>query len=102
MPVRSVGLDIGTHAVRAAEMALGRGDQPVLNRFGQVALPLGAVSDGEVVDPPAVAAAIRRLWTEAGFKGRDVVVGVANQRVIVRQADLPAMADSRFRPIRGS
>ncbi|TML92360.1 MAG: type IV pilus assembly protein PilM [Actinobacteria bacterium] len=97
MPVRSVGLDIGTHAVRAAEMALGRGDQPVLNRFGQVALPLGAVSDGEVVDPPAVAAAIRRLWTEAGFKGRDVVVGVANQRVIVRQADLPAMAEEDLR-----
>ena len=61
MAVRGIGLDIGTHAVRAAEMALGRGDQPTLNRFGQVALPLGAVRDGEVVDPPAVAAAIRRL-----------------------------------------
>ena len=97
MAARGIGLDIGTHAVRAAEMVLGRGDQATLNRFGQVALPLGAVRDGEVVDPPAVAAAIRRLWSEAGFKGRDVIVGVANQRVIVRQAELPAMAEQDLR-----
>ena len=97
MAVRGIGLDIGTHAVRAAEMVLGRGDQATLNRFGQVALPLGAVRDGEVVDPPAVAAAIRRLWSEAGFKGRDVIVGVANQRVIVRHAELPAMAEEDLR-----
>lgn len=97
MASRVIGLDIGTHAVRAAEMVFGRGDQATLNRFGQVALPLGAVRDGEVVDPPAVAAAIRRLWSEAGFKGREVVVGVANQRVIVRQADLPAMGEEDLR-----
>jgi type IV pilus assembly protein PilM len=97
MAARGIGLDIGTHAVRAAEVVLGRGDQATLNRFGQVALPLGAVRDGEVVDPPAVAAAIRRLWSEAGFKGRDVIVGVANQRVIVRQAELPAMAEQDLR-----
>jgi type IV pilus assembly protein PilM len=97
MATRVIGLDIGTHAVRAAEMGLGRGDQATLNRFGQVALPLGAVRDGEVVDPPAVAAAIRRLWSEAGFRGREVVVGVANQRVIVRQADVPQMAEQDLR-----
>jgi type IV pilus assembly protein PilM len=97
MASRVIGLDVGSHAVRAAEMVLGRGDQATLNRFGQVALPLGAVRDGEVVDPPAVAAAIRRLWSEAGFKGREVIVGVANQRVIVRQADVPAMAEEDLR-----
>jgi type IV pilus assembly protein PilM len=94
---RIIGLDVGTHAVRAAEMVHGRGEQATLNRFGQVALPLGAVRDGEVVDPPAVAAAIRRLWSEAGFKGREVIVGVANQRVIVRQAEVPAMAEDDLR-----
>jgi type IV pilus assembly protein PilM len=94
---RIIGLDVGTHAVRAAEMVIGRGEQATLNRFGQVALPLGAVRDGEVVDPPAVAAAIRRLWSEAGFRSREVVVGVANQRVIVRHADVPAMAEEDLR-----
>ena len=83
-----VGLDIGTSGVRAAELSLGKG-AATLERFGQVALPAGSVRDGEVVDGDAVAAAVRRLWAVAGFRSRKVVVGVANQKVVVRQVDLP-------------
>lgn len=97
MATRAVGLDIGTHAVRAAELALGRNDEATLVRFGQVTLEPGAVRDGEVVDPPAVSAAIRRLWTEARFTAKSVVVGVGNQRVVVRQAELPAMTEEDLR-----
>ncbi|HUR17399.1 MAG TPA: type IV pilus assembly protein PilM [Acidimicrobiales bacterium] len=93
MAVRVVGLDIGSYAVRAVELAVG-GDEPVLHRFAQVTLPPGAVRDGEVVDIGAVGAAIRRLWSEGGFRGKKVVVGVANQRVIVRQAELPSMTEA--------
>ena len=96
MAQRAVGLDVGTSAVRAVELVLGR-EQVTLTRFGQVALPLGAVRAGEVVDAPAVAAAIRRLWREAGFRSRTVIVGVGNQRVVVRQADLPEMSDEDMR-----
>jgi type IV pilus assembly protein PilM len=74
--------------VRAAELRLGRGGA-TLERFGQVALPLGAVRDGEVVDVPVVAAAIKQLWAQAKFSTKKVVVGVANQKVVVRQVDLP-------------
>ncbi|MDQ1397353.1 MAG: hypothetical protein QOG64_2612 [Acidimicrobiaceae bacterium] len=91
-----VGLDIGTFAVRAAELLPG-GDRPILSRFAQVTLPPGAVVDGEVVDVAVVAAAIKRLWSEGGFRSKRVVVGVASQRVIVRQADVTAMADADVR-----
>ncbi len=84
----AVGLDIGTSAVRAAELSVGRADVG-LRRFGQVALPSGAVRDGEVADPQTVAAAIRQLWTTSKISSKKVVVGIANQRVIVRQVDLP-------------
>jgi type IV pilus assembly protein PilM len=96
MATRAVGLDVGTSAVRAVELAIGR-DQATMTRFGQVALPAGAVRDGEVADPPAVASAIRRLWREAGFRARQVIVGVGNQRVVVRQAELPEMSDEDLR-----
>jgi type IV pilus assembly protein PilM len=86
----AVGLDIGTSGVRAAEMSFGRG-LPTLTRFGQIALPDGAVRDGEVVDATAVASAIRQLWRSAKFSTKKVVLGVANQKVIVRQVDLPWM-----------
>jgi type IV pilus assembly protein PilM len=95
MATRVVGLDIGTYAVRAVELQVG--GQPTLLRFAQVTLPPGAVRDGEVADVGAVATAIRRLWSEGGFKTKRVVLGVANQRVIVRQAELPQMSESDLR-----
>src|SRR5438132_275260 len=52
---------------------------------------------GEVVDPAAVSTAIRRLWREAGFRTRQVITGVGNQRVVARQADLPEMGEEDLR-----
>jgi type IV pilus assembly protein PilM len=84
----AVGLDIGTSGVRAAELSFGKGEA-TLQRFGQVALPAGAVRDGEVADQESVAEAIKKLWTDAKFSSKKVIVGVANQKVVVRQVDLP-------------
>ncbi len=91
----AVGLDIGTSSVRAAEMSLGK--SPVLERFGQVALPPGTVKDGEVVDPDTVARAIKQLWSTAKFSTKKVVLGVSNQKVIVRQVDLPWLPADELR-----
>jgi type IV pilus assembly protein PilM len=92
----AVGLDIGTSGVRAAELAFGKGPA-TLQRFGQVALPQGAVRDGEVIDPQLVAEAIKHLWSTAKFASKRVVLGVANQKVIVRQVDLPWMQADELR-----
>lgn len=96
MAGKVVGLDIGTSGVRAAELPLGKG-AATLERFGQVALPPGAVRDGEVVDTDAVAAAIKQLWAQAKFSTKKVVVGVANQKVVVRQVDLPWMPSGELK-----
>ncbi|ABS04483.1 type IV pilus assembly protein PilM [Kineococcus radiotolerans] len=97
MPGRTaIGLDIGTSGVRAAELSYGR-DGITLEKFGQVALPEGAVRDGEVVERAVVADAIRALWKGSGFSGRKVSLGVANQRVVVRQVDLPWMSTAELK-----
>lgn len=82
--------------MRAAELSFGR-QGTTLERFGQVALPPGAVRDGEVMDIDTVAAAIKQLWSATKFSSKKVVVGVANQKVIVRQADLPWMPTAELR-----
>lgn len=86
----AIGLDIGTSVVRAVELSFGRSGV-TLERFGQVVLPEGAVRDAEVVDPERVAAGIKQLWSATGLSHKKVVMGVANQRVIVRQLELPWM-----------
>jgi type IV pilus assembly protein PilM len=91
---RLIGLDIGTNAVRVAELELS--DPPRLTSFGQVALPPGAMRDGEVIDPGAVSGAIQRLWKELSLKKGPVRVGVASPRVLVRTVDLPTMPDDEL------
>lgn len=96
METKGIGLDIGSSAVRAAEIGLERG-QCHLRRYAQVGLPTGAVVDGEVVNPGIVAEALRRLWDEGGFSTRKVVLGVSGHRLIVRQADVPALNEEDLR-----
>src|SRR5690606_18564621 len=91
---RVVGLDIGSTAVRAAELEFGSGGphgpgQPTLLRYGAVALPAVAVQDAEVAEPGTVARALRGLWRQARFSTPDVVLGVGNPRAGVRELDLP-------------
>lgn len=95
MADRVIGLDVGTDAVRVAEVALGR--TPKLLRFGQVGLPPGAVREGEVADPDAVAFALRRLWKDVGLRQKSVRVGIASARVILRTVDVPRLSDSDTR-----
>jgi type IV pilus assembly protein PilM len=99
---RVIGLDIGTTHVRAAEVEFGSGGpartaQPTVLRYGEVPLPPGAVRDGEVAEKSTVASALRQLWAHTKFSHKDVVLGVGNQRVMVRDLDLPAMPQAQIR-----
>ncbi len=88
MAAGAIGLDIGSSGLRAAELSFRRG-QVTLERLGQAAVPPGAVRDGEVVDGPAVTAALKQLWKAERFSTRRVHLGVANPKVIVREVEIP-------------
>ena len=90
-----IGLDIGSTAVRAAELSAGAA--PTVIRAAQVPLPAGAVENGEVREPEAVADALRQLWQQGGFKSRQVYLGVGNQRVVVREIALPYLPEKELR-----
>lgn len=93
---RGIGVDIGSSAVRAAEVVVD-GERRQLVRFAQVGLPTDAVVEGEVRDQAAVAVALKRLWSEGGFSGRSVVVGVSSQRAMVRVVEMPAVEGKELR-----
>lgn len=86
----AIGLDIGSSGVRAAELSINRGEI-TLERFGQIAVPDGAIMDGVVVDQGEVTSALNQLWSATKFSSKKVVLGVANQRVLVRTVDLSYM-----------
>lgn len=91
----AVGLDISTGSIKAAEVNLRKGEA-VLNNIGLVMLPEGLVNDGEINDPAAVSGLLRELWKQNGFRHRRVILGISNQKVIVRPLDLPYMAEDEL------
>jgi type IV pilus assembly protein PilM len=92
----NVGLDIGTSAVRAAVLQVGKAT-PVLKRYGQVSLPVGAVTSGEIAEPGIVRDALTQLWKTAKLPRKRVIVGIANQRVVVRRIDVPYMSEEELK-----
>ena len=86
----SVGLDIGTDHIRVAQV-VPRGSSFALTGYGMIGIPMGAVAEGEIVDTEAVATAIRELWRRSGIKTKNVVIGVSNQKVVVRLIDMQYM-----------
>lgn len=92
----AVGLDIGASAVRIAQVGGGKGGASLLS-FAQVAIPPGAVVDGEIQDSGPVSEAVAQVWKRAKIRGKQAILGVSNQRVVVRQVDLPFLDEQEFR-----
>lgn len=92
-----VGIDIGSTSVRAVEVSARAKSKPTLLRFLEIPLPEGAVSRGEVLEPHTVGAAIKRIWSSGGFKSKDVVLGMGNQRVLARDVTVPRMSLAHIR-----
>ncbi|MDN3496121.1 pilus assembly protein PilM [Planococcus sp. APC 4015] len=90
-----VGLEITEEGVRAAEVTTGR--TPALVASGSVPLPPGAAKDSEVFDADAVAIALKQLWSRAGIRGREVVLGLGSRRILVREYTTQSMKPELLR-----
>jgi type IV pilus assembly protein PilM len=95
--INVVGLDIGSTAVRGVELKPGKKGKLNLLRYHEVALPQGAVSRGEVLDPEIVSSALKELWSDGKFKSKNVVLGTGNQRILVRDLSVPKMSLKHIR-----
>jgi type IV pilus assembly protein PilM len=84
-----IGLDIGTTALRAVELTEGKKKKVNILRFHEIRLPQGAVSKGEIAQPEIVGPALKKLWSEGGFKSKNVALGTGNHRTLVRDLSVP-------------
>jgi type IV pilus assembly protein PilM len=91
----AIGLDIGATAVRAAILSPGTTDgrpSVTVHGLGQVALPPGAVVNGVVIDQATVTAALKQLWQIHKFECRQVILGITNQQLVVRDMTVPNLS----------
>ena len=88
-PRGSVGLDIDGDFLAAVVATDGR-----IQTAMSAELPEGVMSDGEVVDTEALATVLKEIF-RSGALPRDVRLGVANQQIVVRQIELPRIAEDK-------
>lgn len=91
-----IGLDIGSASIRAAESRRDKSGTVVTN-FAAAPLPRGVVRGGVINDEKTVTGALRQLWTTARFRTRDVVLGVTNRQVVVREMSVTNLPRKELR-----
>jgi type IV pilus assembly protein PilM len=91
----SIGLDISTGSIKVAEVNITR-REPILQNLAIIMLPEGTVRDGEIDNTETVSTYLRELWKQNRISKRKVVLGIANQKVIVRPMDLPYMPEEEL------
>jgi len=92
----SVGLEVGTSAVRVAAISRGRAGG-TLEHLAAIALPPGAMSDGELVDGAVVTAAVKEAVRQAKPGNKRVRLGLVSQRTVAREVELPWVPKKEFR-----
>jgi len=92
---KTVGLEIDTGIARAVEAA-GSAGKPKLVNMAAVELAPGAVEEGMVVNPKEVGEALLELWSSGEIRHRRVLLGVANQAVLVRYTTIPKVPANKL------
>ncbi len=87
-----IGLDIQPGFVAAVQARVN--GSIVAERAAALALPADSVRDGEVMDEDAVSEVLRELFEGSGLS-KQVRVGVANQRTVLRTLELPPVTDQK-------
>jgi type IV pilus assembly protein PilM len=89
--VECVGLDIGSSAVKAVVLKLGRKGTRLVS-FGIEPLPPQSIVDGMIMDQAAVVDAIVRLKSALGIKIKATATAISGHSVIVKKIQLSTMS----------
>jgi type IV pilus assembly protein PilM len=90
-----LALDIGASTVTAIQLS-GSGNRMKLRRYHEAALPEGLVVDGEIVDADLFGRELKTFVNKSKLRGQTIQVGVSNQKVIVRNIDMPEMTEAEM------
>jgi len=90
-----VGLDIGSRSIKAAELAVTKRG-PTLKRFGVVDIDQGAIEEGTINNPEAVAERIQELFRSYNIKENNVAVSIGGYSVIVKKINVQTMAEEQL------
>ena len=88
-----VGLEIESSAINAASVGVSGG--LAVERAVHAPLAPGIVRDGEVADVDALADALTAMWAAHKDLPKQVRIGIANQKIVVRVIEMPVISNPK-------
>jgi type IV pilus assembly protein PilM len=90
---QSVGLDIGSSSLKAAELRPSRKNGFELVSLGFEELSPDCIVDGVIISKLPVSDAINRIFTQQNIKNGRIATSISGHSVIVKKISLPVQSD---------
>jgi type IV pilus assembly protein PilM len=91
----TVGLDIGSSAVKAVALKRGRAGWSLI-AAGEAPIPEGIMQDGAASEPAAVSEAVQQVLKSLHLRRARVAAALSGHAVIVKRLSLPSMSEAEL------
>ena len=88
----AVGINLSSSKISVIELAGSRKDIIIKNMV-KAELPSESIIKGEVQNPIILANGLKEIWKKYKISDRKVFIGIANQKVIVKEVKIPVVDD---------
>ena len=88
----AVGINLSSSKISVIELAGSRKDIIIKNMV-KAELPSDSIIKGEVQNPIILANGLKEIWKKYKISDRKVFIGIANQKVIVKEVKIPVVDD---------
>ncbi len=88
-------IDFGARSIKVAKLHKVS-DGYELDNYGITLTPEGAIANGEILNPIAVADVLAELIKDSGIRDNKAIIAITGQKIIVREIDLPLMEDKEL------
>lgn len=86
-----VGIDFGTHSVKAVELTRISSERPVLVNLGSQLTPKGVINSEDKNDQKKLAEVLKKLYSSSGIKNKNVVMALPEFSVFTRFLEFPGV-----------
>jgi len=88
-------IDFGSRSIKVAKLQKISDSYELVN-YGITLTPEGAITNGEIFNPIAVADVLTDLLSDIGIRDNKAIIAITGQKVIVREVVFPLMEDKEL------
>jgi|GEM_PF-1267259 len=91
----AIGLNLSSFRISVVELLKVRKDFIIKNLVIDE-IPANAIEKGELKDTTVLTAGLKDIWRKFKISDRKVFIGIANQKVIAKEVQIPVLADEEI------